>query len=249
MRWVYVALSVVTFAVCAAVWAPAPYVLALARRTVAPGLLASKPHGTLIDGGAAALHVRHVTLWHVHWRLKPTALFAGRLALRVSADTAHGHGSTLLEINAFGRQTLRDTAVHTLLADIIAAANRGALPLQGRVNIQLADVNIVQGRITAARGIVKLQGLQWTLERPPLVLGSFQVRLKPLPKGGVEGVLKDMNAAIRLAGQLTLAGNAWTLRARLRPAAGASADIGQLLAVLGQRSPSGWYRIWERGRL
>lgn len=249
MKWLYIGIGVVTFIVSAVVWAPADHVFALARDAAVPDLHAVGLHGTLIAGGADAADMHGVTLYHVHWRWLPTALLGGHLGLRVGGDTDNGHLAGIAEIGVLGGITLRRVRLSAPLADLTPALRLNALPLQGQISAKLRILRIAEGRLVSARGTVRVGDVKWTPGQPSVALGAFQATLTPLPHGGVKASLKDLDAAMGLTGRVTLNGDAWTLQAHLRPAAGAPPRVAQLAAGLGPADKSGWHSIHEHGQL
>lgn len=249
MKWLYMGVGIAIFVVSAVLWAPADRLFALARDAGVSKLDATGLHGTLVAGGADAADIYGVTLYHVRWRFQPSALLSGHLGLRISANTDNGHLATIAEVAPLGETVLRDVRLSAPLGDIAPALGLNDLPAQGQISAKLRALRMTGKRLVSARGTVRVGDVKWTLAQPAVSLGAYQATVTPLPHGGVKATLKNLDAAMALAGQLTLDGGTWTLRARLRPDANAPPHVTQLMTGLGPADSSGWHSIHQRGQL
>ena len=219
-------LAVVVFIITLLVRLPARVLLRLLPADVS----CAEPSGTVWSGACGELRAGDFAVSGLSWTLHPGAL----LRLHVAADLAsqdpraNGHAQVELALNG-------DLAITALAANLAIPSGSGLFPTGSSGSVQLAvdSARIEDGHLVAVQGKIDLQQLH--IENPPADLGSFELQFAPPSQGSVMmGQLRDLNGPLSVIGvlQLTRAGS-YDFEGSVAPRPGASADLTQLLQLLG----------------
>jgi general secretion pathway protein N len=247
-RWLFV-LGLGAFLVTLLLHAPAALLWSWAQQAPATGPVLHGVHGTLADGGFAAMTVNNrPVLREARWTLHPAWL----ALLRLSADIEAG-GDTVLRVNVsrslLGKLRLAELNAAGSVKALLGSLGQPALPIEGQARLDLPVLKLDAGLPVEARGSAELVNLQWTLAKEPLALGNFTADLSTDDKG----IAVDMASG---PGPLELSGTAHLapdrsydvhLQLRLRPQA--PAQLQTLVQSLGQPDAQGWYHIRRNGTL
>lgn len=247
-RWLVV-LALLSFLVTLVLHAPAATVYAWGRGGATGGTALHGVHGTVADGGFAALTVNNrPVLGQTRWTLHPAWL----ALLRLSADVEAG-GDTVIRLNVsrglLGTLRLADLNAAGNVKSLMASLGQPGLPLDGQARLDFPLVRLDDGLPVEARGSAQLENLAWTLAREPLPLGSFVADVSTSDKG----VTVDLTAGpgpLELTGAATLAPDrAYDMHLQLRPRPQAPQQLLTLLRSLGEPDAQGWYHLRRNGAL
>jgi hypothetical protein len=208
-----------------------------AYRWFAPDTLALVGvQGTLWSGRAAAASVAGLTLQDLRWRMRPWALFVGRVSADLEARLPDGFVNARVSASP-ARVRLTDVRASTSIA-----ALRGVLPVsgvRGQASASFSELLLAGGWPTSADGELRLAQLEATpfgmSNARLLPLGDYLVRFQPsaAPEGGIAAIFNDTSGPLEVSGTLALdARRAYTLDALVKPRAGANPDLVQGLAFM-----------------
>lgn len=248
-RWLLV-LALLAFLLTLVLHAPAGTLYGWTRGgRPAGGMLLHGVHGTVADGGFAALTFNNrPVLGETRWTLHP-----GWLALlRLSADL-DARGDTVIRVNVsrglLGPLRLADLNAAGNVKSLLASLGQPALPVEGQARLDFPLVRLDGGLPVEARGSAQLENLSWTLSREPLPLGSFVADLDTTDKG-VTVDLTSGPGPLELSGSATLAPDrAYDLHLQLRPRPQAPAQLLTLVRSLGEPDAQGWFHLRRNGTL
>lgn len=168
------------------------------------GFSVQSVEGLATEGVVQGVSWRGVRVEKLHWDWQALALLTGWLELRLDTDDPEFKLTGNVAINPARRLRFRDLRGQLPLTRLSALAGSVKLPLQGVVEFNLRDLFLSPaGQPQAANGIVYLRNLRATLGQP-LNLGDFTIQLTPAPPEGIQGVVKDNEGPLALAGTLNL---------------------------------------------
>jgi hypothetical protein len=206
-------------------------------------------HGTLVDGGFAALTVNNrPALTDARWHLHP-----GWLALlRLSADLDTG-GDALVHLNVsravFGKLRLSDLTATGNVKSLLGLAGQPNLPVEGQAEVTMPLLRLDAGIPIEARGNAEIRNLAWTLSKDPLPLGTFSAAVSTDDKG----ILVSLDSGpgpLEVSGSVTLSrDHAYDLHVQLRPRPDAPPALQSLVKSLGPVDAQGWYQLRRNGTL
>jgi general secretion pathway protein N len=191
--------------------------------------------GTLWSGSAATCSVEGFTVESLRWRLRPMALFLGRLSASVEARIPDGFvsGDVSASPSSVRFSGLRGATSLPALA--------GVLPLsgvRGQATVALETLVLDDGWSAVAVGEVKLGGL----ESLPLIpdgrgayvpLGDYTVTLVPAAEGEIAATFVDNGGPLEVQGTAKLdASHTYTIDALVEPRANAPEMLVQGLAFM-----------------
>jgi len=232
------------------------FLLALAPARLAESWLASANiesaglTGTLWQGEARQLVVGRLILSEVHWTLSPLRLLTGRLSADVRLRLVDGSAHGRVVLAPGNRIALRDVALDTSLDTLGYGLG---LPLSGGAVIAEIDaLRLADGWFTMLVGTVRLAELQLPIPAlagtpPGGFIASFAAT-RIDEENPLQGTLENLGGPLELNARLTLTPPAnYDISGSAQPLAGAPAEIGQALAMLGPRQPDGSYEFMLAG--
>jgi hypothetical protein len=185
--------------------------------------------GTLWSGGAASASAAGLTAEALRWRVRPAALFLGRVSADIEARIADGFVAGNVAASAGGRIRFAELRAATSLPALAAVLPvRG---MRGQANVALESLVLEGGWPTAVLGELKLMGLEATPLIPDgsgalLALGDYTVKFVPAPGGELAATFVDNGGPLEVQGTLRLdATRAYTLDALIEPRAGAPESL------------------------
>lgn len=206
-------------------------------------------HGTLLDGGFAALAVNgRPALADLHWRVNPWWL----PLLRLSADLDAG-GEAPVHLNVsravFGKLRLADITASGSVKALLGLVGQPNLPIEGQAEVNFPLVRLDAGVPVEARGDAEVRNLAWTLSKDPLPLGSFSATVSTDDKG----ILVSLDSGpgpLQLQGSVTVSrDHAYDLHVQVRPKPEAPPALLTLVRSLGTADAQGWYQLRKNGSL
>ena len=206
--------------------------------------------GTVWSGNAAVVQAGPGRLDAVQWRVKPTALFLGRLGVdartRLPGD---GRAEGDLQL-APGRLHGRDVKLNMPMADLLRwTGARLAVGVDGRVDALLRQVTMNQGRLTSADGVINWHQGVIRLGSRAIPLGEVALRLEPADDGTI-GRLANQGGALRIAGTLRLnPDGTFTFDGNANATGQGDDEVRQALALLGMPADGSPLQIKLAGSL
>lgn len=248
-RWLLV-LAAAAFLVTLVLHAPAALLYAWSQNPQQPAALRLHGvHGTLAEGGFAALSVNNrTTLRDARWTLRPAWL----ALLRLAADFEAGDEAvvrTRVSRSVFGALRLSNLSAAGSAKSLLQMLGQPALPVEGQARLDLPLLRLKQGVPIEAEGSVEIENLAWTLARDPLPLGSFNAALAT-DKQGIQVAFGSGPGPLEVGGAATLgAERAYELDLQLRPRPGAPDQLLTLVRSLGPADAQGWHHLRRKGTL
>ncbi len=200
-----------------------------------PGVTFTGVSGTLWSGGAASATAGGFTADTLRWRVRPAALFLGRISADVEARIPDGFVA--------GRVTASSGGIR--LADLRGATSlpalAGVLPvrgMRGQASVSLESLVIEDGWPSVAVGELKLGGLEVMPLIPDgsgalLPLGNYTVTFEPAPEGQLAAAFVDNGGPLEVEGTLRLdATRSYTIDALIEPRAGAPGSLVEGLKIM-----------------
>lgn len=183
--------------------APAGLVVGLFDERL-PGLNVQAVDGTVLNGSAWGVSWRDTPIGKLNWNWRPFALLSGWLEFRLDTDDPDAKLMGNVAIRWDRQLRFRDFSGRLPLAKLSELAGQPTPPLRGVVEFDLRELKLnTAGLPQSAAGVVHLLNLHIMLGQP-LNLGDFVVQLSPATPEGFQGVIKDNNAPLDLAGILNV---------------------------------------------
>jgi len=230
-------LVVAVFACTLLVRLPAEAVAWLLPRSIA----CESPAGTLWHGGCAEIRSGALALADVRWTLHPLSLLRAQPALDVDSNDPRARGSAHLTLHVNG-----DLDIATLSAALPLEGGLVPVPSgwSGALELDIGRASVRNGHVAAVQGTLTARSLR--MDHPRADLGSFELKFPtaPLSDAPMLGTLRDLGGALSLSGQLQLRrdGN-YEVEGSIAPRDAASADLQQLLTLLGPPDAAGRHAI------
>ncbi len=205
-------------------------------------------NGTVWDGRAASAQVGRTRLEKVRWTLRPLMLLRGRLGAALEFDYRAQPGALSVSRAWDGQLHFSDVALKFSARDIEPLLRLPATELGGMVDVQLDELVLAQGRITAAQGLLAWN--QAAVVKPAAAdLGGFTATLETTAEG-IKGVLKDQGGAVQADGLFTLQANgAYDFIGTLASGDPRQPAIAQGLQLFGQPGADGRVKVNNKGVL
>jgi general secretion pathway protein N len=200
-----------------------------------PEILFTGVAGTLWNGGAASCSAGGFTAEALRWRLRPAALFLGRVSANVEARIPDGFvvGNVTASPSRVQFSEVRGATSLPALAAMLPV--RG---MRGQASLALERLVIENGWPAAAVGELKLAGL----ESLPLIpdgsgayvpLGDYTVSFTPAPQGALAATFVDNGGPLEVSGSVSLdASRAYTIDALVEPRGGAPETLVEGLKIM-----------------
>ncbi len=207
-------------------------------------------HGTLVDGGFAALTVNNrPSLTEARWHLHP-----GWLALlRLSADLDTG-GDSQVHMNVsravFGKLRLSEITATGNVKSLFGLLGQPNLPVEGQATVDLPLLRFDAGIPIEARGTAEIRDMSWALSKDPLPLGTFSATVTTDDKGILVSLDSAATGPLDVAGSVTLSReHAYDVHVQLRTRPNAPPALESLVRSLGTVDAQGWYQLRRNGTL
>jgi len=218
----------------AMIWlTPISFVL---ERTPLPPTVSITPLEGNLFRGQLQLTTPQATIKQLDYRLVPSALLRGAVAMDIQAYVTGGSLNGRLSLNRHRDLTLN---IHEarLLADAPLIVNQAPLPLSGVLVLEPSRVTASEQGLRQAETVFYWEqaGLQF---ENPVSLGRIDGTIR-IEDGQIQGEIRD-NGEGSLIVALTLSGGrSAQLVGRIQPRADAPSWLGQSLAMIGRPDPQG----------
>lgn len=244
LRWA--APAAILFLVFLAITLPARHVLGW----LGLGQVAMQDiEGTVWTGRIARLGLGRTVVGPLAWRLRPTALLAGRLEYQVFVQSGSGGGELRAGRGLFGDPYLADVQLSLPAADVVRQLPLSMVQSGGDFLLDVTRASFDAGWPQELDGLLTWQGAK-VLQPAPLELGTLTMQLG-LREGQVIGTLgAAAEGPLELGGEFRLGPDRrYVLDALAKPRAAASPDLRQNLGLLGKPDAQGRYRLQLSGTL
>lgn len=235
--------GVVTFVLGVIVLLPARVVYHAADL---PGVRLMGIDGTLWQGSAAAGSIQGMYVENLAWRLRPGALFTGRLAYDVDLEPAGGFLSATVAVTPSGAVSVSDVDGAIAIASV-----RPVIPaagIDGTVRLAIAEAVIADGAPSRLVGTVEITNLSAAgLSRTPI--GDFRAEFSTSERG-IIGSIDDTNGMLDVAATIELTPDrAYVLSGLVAPTPTAPSTVVEQLRFLGSPNERGQRPFRFEGRL
>ena len=211
-----------------------------------PGVAIAGIEGTAWNGRAQEAEVAGLYLRNIAWRVNPLALFTGKLALAIEADTASGFVSGDVALSAGGRAILENLAASLSLRTLQQIV--GMPGLDGAASLRMQRLEFHNGLPVAATGELEVANVRVPIvHRAPL--GGFRAEFFTQDTGIVASV-EDADAVVDLAGSLSLGRDAtYQFIGQVAATSKTPDDLREQMRFLGTPNDRGMYEIRLEGAL
>lgn len=211
-----------------------------------PGVAIAGIEGTVWSGRAREAEVAGLYLQNINWRMRPLAIFTGRIAYAVEADAASGFAAADVALGLGGSAALENLTASLALSALQDAV--GMPGLDGAVSAQFARLEFADGVPVAANGTLEIANL-----RAPIVhrsaLGGFRAEFFTQDTGIVASV-EDVDAVVDVAGSLSLgADRNYQFIGQVAPTDKTPAELRDQMRFLGTPNERGNYEMRLEGQL
>lgn len=205
--------------------------------------------GTVWAGRIARLGVGRTVVGPLAWRLRPTALLAGRLEYQVFVQSGSGGGELRAGRGLFGGPYLADAQLSLPAAYVVRQLPLSMVQTGGDFLLDITRASFRGGWPQELDGQLTWQDAK-VLQPTALELGTLTLQLG-LRDGQLVGALGDAaGGPLELGGEFRLgADRRYVLDALAKPRAAASSELRQNLGLLGQPDSQGRYRLQLSGAL
>lgn len=243
----YLGLGLVLYAVFLLGTLPAPWAYAWGKPYLGNVNLYGLS-GSVWDGRAVSAQVGQTRLEKLHWTLRPALLLRGRLGAALEFDYRAQPGALKAARAWDGQWYFTDVSLRFPARDIEPLLRLPATELGGRVDVQLDELVLAQGRISAAQGVLSWE--EAAVVKPVAAdLGGFSLTLETADEG-VKGVLKDQGGAVQADGLLNLKPDgSYDFTATLASGDPRQPAIAQGLQLFGQPGADGRVKVNNKGTL
>ena len=192
--------------------------------------------GSIWNGRAAAGTINGFYVGSLDWRLRPLALFTGKLAFSTHSEPASGYLDADIAISALGTVTLRNVA-----GTLSLQAFQNVFQLQGfdgQLNLQFDTLTISDGIPTQAQGSIVVSRLL-AKNLSPIPIGDFRADFST-NENGILGIVEDQSGVLDIAGTLSVGRDrSYSLIGKVAATPDAPAGLQQQLRYLGSPDASG----------
>jgi len=201
-------MAVVAYIVALPLTMPAAIAWDWLGRPNVPGELV-EPHGTLVDGGAAAYQLRGQQRAHgIRWTWQASDLLSGGLGIVLKGRVGEGRLETRLRYGPFGSVRLRDLDANLVLPTVIRLLElpEYATLVAGQLSGTFPDMTVgAGGEIVGAHGTLTWREAVIKVGGSRTSLGDVSVQVRSRDNAsGVRGELSSRDADLALSGEFTV---------------------------------------------
>lgn len=205
------------------------------------GISGSIWHGSATEGLASGAYVRNI-----RWRIKPLALFSGKLAFTTSSNPASGTLLTDIAVSPDGTLTFSALSGNLPLDLVHPALQQNGIG--GDVRFEFESLVVRDGLPVAASGSVTIANLYSSvLSAQPL--GDYRADFETISEG-ISGTVSDVAGVLDLAAVLSLGPDrSYSLIGDVAARPGAPPSIEDQLRFLGSPDARGYRQFRFEGQL
>lgn len=247
----YVLLGVATYLIVLVVRFPAETAYAIAKPTLdqrdAPVELFALS-GSVWEGRAGYAELGGQPVRNLKWELHPLEVLIGRTAMDVSFQNTGGNLSASVARTFGGNLKLKDVNARIGAADLISMLRIPAVKLDGRFNLKLTGLEVVDNTVAYAEGMLVWNGAATRFPQT-LALGDLSAKIETTDKG-VSVTLADAGGPLEAAGLLLLEpSGAYSFNGSFSAREGVNSMLGRSLNMMGRPGPDGKVQIATSGNV
>lgn len=192
--------------------------------------------GSVWRGGAAEGLAAGAYLRDIRWRFRPASIFSGQLAFETSSNPGAGKLDAVVGIGFDRVLVLKDLSGDVPLDLVHPALSQNGIG--GNLQLRFAQLQIVDGRLLAADGTIRIEGLFVpALSAAPL--GTYKADVTTTADG-IAGTVDDEAGVVDIEGTLSILGNgSYALLGNVAARPDAPPSIEQQLRFLGSPDARG----------
>jgi len=219
----------------------------VAYRWVSPQALSlAGIDGSIWSGSAREAQASGIYLRNVTWRMRPLALFTGKLAYAIEASPTSGFVEGNIGLGVTGTITFTDLQAALSLQSMQQALDMPGL--SGQLNVQFDRLALDDGIPVAADGVLEIANLV-----APRVhrasIGGYRAEFFT-QDSGVMASVEDTDGVIDLAGSLQVSRDrSYQFVAQLAPKNDTPANLMQQMQFLGSANERGQHELRLEGQL
>ena len=219
----------------------------VAYRWHAPDIvLLSGISGSIWSGNARVAQVGGVYVQDLTWRMRPLALFKGKLGYAIEGSPSSGFVDASVTFGVTGIVTLTDLRASLSLQSIRQSI--GIPGLQGNVNVQFKRLVIDSGFPVAADGSLDVSELIVPMVHRSSI-GGYRAEFFT-QDSGVMASVEDTDGVVDIAGSLQVSGDrSYQFVAQVAPKSDTPAGVRQQMQFLGSANERGQYEMRLEGEL
>ncbi|MEJ2565757.1 MAG: type II secretion system protein N [Gammaproteobacteria bacterium] len=198
----YILLGVVMYMVFLAGTLPAPWIYSHWLHARLGNWVLYGVQGTVWEGRATLARSGNLEVDNLHWDFHPLSLLLGRVEVGLHFEYAAAPSAMVVGRSFTGAWHADDVDLELPAERLTPLLRLPGAQLGGKLRVNLSELTVKQGRITAAAGSVAWE--KAAVRKPVAVdLGTFTVDLKTTAEG-VSGTLLDHGGAVQAQGILKL---------------------------------------------
>lgn len=204
-------------------------------------------NGTVFSGRASQVRLHGIELGPLVWQIRASRLLLGRLEYQLVFSGERFPGHAIAGISVSGNKYARDLAMSLDQDFLINQWSPMEVQTGGRLIVAVEDMEFDGAFPSALTGFVQwsdaelIEPLQLALGRVELIATSDAENLT----GSVTN-----NGSTAVSGEISLSRNGnYTLDLYIKPAAGASEDLAEILEMAGQLQSDGSYHLSDAGSI
>jgi hypothetical protein len=213
------------------------------------GIKLGRLQGTLWQGKADAVQIQNHKLTDLQWSFSGWQLLLGRLAAAVEAQYQQQPITTDLSLSVSGTLALHNT--HAVI-DAGLVGDLIQMPigqLNGSIELQLEHVELAQGTVPLASGIISWRQASITVAETAS-LGDVKIRLGESDAAPLIAIISNAGGDIKLDGDASVtASGDYKLLLNMLPSAGANRNIRNSLKLFAKPKANGGFEIDTSGNL
>ncbi len=202
--------------------------------------------GSIWSGSAREAQASGIYLRDVVWRMRPLALFSGKLGYELKASPSGGFVEGKVGLGIGGSVLLSDLKAALSLQEL--QQSTGIPGLNGKVNANFERLLLEDGIPLAADGVLEVADLV-----APMILGSSIGGYRAeffTQESGVMASVEDTNGIVDLAGSLQISSDGdYQFIAQLAAKNSTPAILRQQMALLGSANERGQRELRLEGKL
>ena len=244
----YILTGIIAYLVFLVTTLPASPVVNLVKKDI-PARIGSVS-GTLWQGYASSIQSNNgIRLDNIYWTFLPSRLLLGKAAVSIDADLLNNTLSTEVAANITGKLSTKDLNLNLTAEDVASLVSLPIGELSGDFNIMINHASWSKGSVPVVDGSITWNEATLTIAET-VDLGKVSVLLHEEATSPLSAKLNNTDGDLHLDGNVTTTETgAYELLLKMKPAANASSNIANSLAMFARRKPDGSYEFTNKGNL
>lgn len=205
--------------------------------------------GSVWHGKAGRLVYNGRAFNNFSWRFQPVELLKGKLSLALNYKNADGYASTLASMNVLGTLALEDTKVSMSAQEILTLAKIPAFKLGGQFDLNLANLDLADKKLTSVNGRLVWSGAQ-SIFPQKLVIGDVFANMSTGDDGVINVKLGDSGGPLELNGNLSIMPDGkYDFASEMAAREGRQSALGQSLGFMARYNSAGKAEFKRAGNI